>query len=131
MTCTRDLRSGKLLASSAARASFGVQRPASEEVLTMEEPQARFERDDEAELPRLVVTGEIDLGVAGTFASELKQLVGDAHSPAVVDLTGVTFFNSTGISVLSDAVAEARRRRVELVVRPSSHVRRTLEITGL
>jgi len=93
--------------------------------------QAHFERSDESGMPQLIVTGEIDLGVAGTFASELKQLVGDAHSPAVVDLTGVKFFNSTGISVLSDAMAEARRRGVELVVRPSSHVRRTLEITGL
>jgi anti-anti-sigma factor len=93
--------------------------------------QASFRRDDEPTAPRLVVTGEIDLAVAGEFASAVKQLLGDAHSPALLDLAGVTFFNSTGIGVLTDAAAEARLRGVELVVQPSPHVRRTLEITGL
>jgi len=95
------------------------------------EEQVKFAREDESGVPRLVVTGEIDLGVAECFASALERVIGDAHSPAIIDLTGVTFFNSTGIRVLSDAAADARRRDVELIVRPSSQVRRTLEVTGL
>jgi anti-sigma B factor antagonist len=78
-----------------------------------------------------VVAGEIDLGVAGEFASALKDLLAAADSPTVLDLTGVSFFNSTGIGVLCDAAAEARQRGIQLVVEPSAHVRRTLEITGL
>jgi anti-sigma B factor antagonist len=93
--------------------------------------QATFQRADEPDAPRLLVVGEIDLSVAGRFASAVHDLLTDASSPAFLDLTGVTFFNSTGIGVLCDAAETARRRGVELVVEPSDHVRRTLEITGL
>jgi anti-sigma B factor antagonist len=93
--------------------------------------QATFRRIDEPDTPRLIVEGEIDLGVAGEFASALKDLLAAANSPAVLDLTAVSFFNSTGIGVLCDAAAEARRRDITLIVEPSAHVRRTLEITGL
>lgn len=93
--------------------------------------QATFLRADEPGTPRLLVTGEIDLGVAGSFASAVNDLLASANSPAVIDLTGVTFFNSTGIGVLCDAAETARREGVTLVVRPSDYVRRTLEITGL
>jgi anti-sigma B factor antagonist len=93
--------------------------------------QAMFCRVDGPDAARLHVSGEIDLAVAGSFASAVKALV-DAGTPTVtVDLRGVTFFNSTGIGVLCDAAESARRRQVALIVEPSDHVRRTLEITGL
>lgn len=93
--------------------------------------QATFRRVDEPCGARLLVVGEIDLGVAGRFASAVNDLLDDAGGPATIDLTGVTFFNSTGIGVLCDAAEGARRRGVALMVVPSDHVRRTLEITGL
>jgi anti-sigma B factor antagonist len=93
--------------------------------------QATFRRVDGPGGARLVVAGEIDLGVAGRFASAVTQLLDDANPPVTIDLTGVTFFNSTGIGVLCDAAEGARRRGVALTVEPSDHVRRTLEITGL
>lgn len=93
--------------------------------------QASFERDDADGVPRLVVVGEIDLGVAGSFTSATKDLLAGSPPAATIDLTGVSFFNSTGIGVLCDAAADARLRGTALVVRPSAHVRRTLEITGL
>jgi anti-sigma B factor antagonist len=93
--------------------------------------QATFCRADEPDTRRLVVSGEIDLAVAGTFASAVKDLLGTAARGAVIDLTGVTFFNSTGIGVLCDAAELAKRTGVPLIVEPSDHVRRTLEITGL
>jgi anti-sigma B factor antagonist len=92
--------------------------------------QATFDRADEPGGSRLLVAGEIDLGVAGRFAAAVKELL-DTSSPVVIDLTGVTFFNSTGIGVLCDAAESARRRGLTLVVEPSDYVRRTLEITGL
>ena len=93
--------------------------------------QATFRRADQPDRPRLLVTGEIDLAVAGRFAAAVNELLAAAASPAVLDLTGVTFFNSTGIGVLCDAAADAGRAGVALEVRPSDSVRRTLEITGL
>jgi anti-sigma B factor antagonist len=93
--------------------------------------QATFCRADAPDAARLHVTGEIDLAVAGSFASAVKALV-DTDTPTVtIDMRGVTFFNSTGIGVLCDAAESARRRKVTLIVEPSDHVRRTLEITGL
>ena len=93
--------------------------------------QATFCRDDGPDACRLVVTGEIDLGVAGTFAAAIGDLLASGPAAAVIDLRGVSFFNSTGIGVLCDAADRARRNGVALAVAPSDHVRRTLEITGL
>jgi len=93
--------------------------------------QATFCRADAPDGPRLLVAGEIDLAVAGSFASAVNELITSATSAATIDLTAVGFFNSTGIGVLCDAAEQARQRGVALVVEPSDHVRRTLEITGL
>jgi anti-sigma B factor antagonist len=91
---------------------------------------AMFDRDDGSP-PRLVVTGEIDLDVADAFRDELQAVIDAAHSPAYVDLSGVTFFNSTGIGVLVALQQEANRRDVQLVIDPSPSVTRVLELTGL
>ena len=93
--------------------------------------QATFCRVDEPDGPCLRVAGEVDLAVAGEFASAVNDLLDASDHAAVVDLTGVTFFNSTGIGVLVDAATGAKRRGIALTVRPSDYVRRTLEITGL
>ena len=71
--------------------------------------QATFARADEPGRSVLLVTGEIDLGVAGRFASAVKDLLEHASAPATIDLTGVTFFNSTGICVFCDEADTARR----------------------
>jgi anti-anti-sigma factor len=46
--------------------------------------------------PLLAVTGEIDQGNAGSFAEALDRTSG----PVVVDLTGVEYLDSAGLSVL-------------------------------
>jgi len=88
-------------------------------------------RRDRACRPVLVVTGEVDLAVVPAFRSALHQLIADAHSPAYVDLTGVTFFDSSGIKTLLDAQVRADDAHVRLVISPSRPVLRTLEIVGL
>jgi anti-sigma B factor antagonist len=95
------------------------------------EELATFCRVDAPDVARLHVSGEIDLAVAGTFAAAVKALVDTGTPTVTIDLRRVTFFNSTGIGVLCDAADSARRRQVVLIVEPSEHVRRTLEITGL
>ncbi|MGH9032544.1 MAG: STAS domain-containing protein [Acidimicrobiia bacterium] len=93
---------------------------------------AAFERGQRAGESILVVHGEIDLAAADDFRDELRTLIGEANSPALVDLSGVTFMDSSGV----DALASARRRAddadVELIlVEPSSPVRMVLEVAGL
>jgi anti-anti-sigma factor len=83
---------------------------------------------------RMVVAGEIDAHTAGDLAAALEPFT-DAPtggSDVSLDLSGVTFMDSSGIRVLIDA-----HRRVEaagdrlVVANPSRAVRRLLEISGL
>src|SRR3954469_3354476 len=97
----------------------------------MEDGLASFRRDDRPDAVRLVAEGEIDLADSYAFHDALYKLIDDANSPAVIDLSRVSFFNSTGISVLIEAQQAAAHERVELTVEPSLAVRRVLEITGL
>ena len=93
---------------------------------------AGFERGNRAGEPILVVRGEIDLATAGDLRDELRKLIADADSPALVDLSGVTFIDSSGVDVLAGARRNADDAGVELIlVEPSSQVRMVLELTGL
>jgi anti-sigma B factor antagonist len=97
----------------------------------MGEP-AEFSRADQAGEPTLVVVGEIDLASAVPFGQRLAELIRDARSPAVVDLSGVTFFDSSGINVLVRAGVSAEAAGVDLILQaPSRQVRTVLTLTGL
>ena len=93
---------------------------------------AGFERCHRAGGSILVASGEIDLATADEFRDELRKLVADADSPALVDLSGVTFIDSSGIDVLAGVRRNAGDAGVELIlVEPSPQVRMVLELTGL
>lgn len=68
----------------------------------------------------ITAEGEIDLSNTGAFASALA----DVEGPLVVDLTGVTYVDSAGMSVL---FAEAER--LEIIVTPL--LGPLLEISGI
>ncbi|MCU1400040.1 MAG: anti-sigma-factor antagonist [Acidimicrobiales bacterium] len=74
----------------------------------------------------LVATGEIDMSSGPSFAAALRRLM-TTQDEAVVDLSGVTFMDSTGLNVLCAAAA---RDRVRLRGVPR-HVRRIIAITSL
>jgi anti-sigma B factor antagonist len=100
--------------------------------VTTAENGATFERGDRAGERTLLVSGEIDLATAPQFRLELEALGLEAHSPAVVDLAGVTFLDSSGISALLAARQELAGTDVTLVLAgPSPQVRRVLEMTGV
>jgi len=92
---------------------------------------AQIERRDHACRPVLCLHGEIDLVVREPLRSALRQLVLDAHSPAYVDMSDVTFFDSTGVHALVDAQQLAAEHGVDLVVTPSRPVSVTLDLLGL
>lgn len=76
----------------------------------------------------LTVRGEIDMDNAGELVDAIKGIAGTA----VVDLSGVTFVDSTGLQGLLRAQKAARQRGDDLILRhPSKAVRRLLELTGL
>ena len=63
---------------------------------------------------------------------ELETLIAEAHSPAVVDLSAVTFIDASGLSELVAAKRKVAHTDVEIVlVDPSAPCRRILEVTGL
>jgi anti-sigma B factor antagonist len=90
-----------------------------------------FRRHDRPHVPHLIVDGDVDDRLVEDLADAMFKTIIDAHGPAVLDLTGVTYFGSNGIGVLITAAALAHDHDVELVIEPSRIVRRVLEITGL
>jgi anti-sigma B factor antagonist len=79
----------------------------------------------------LSVSGDIDLGNSGEFAAALLDAVTGHQHLVVIDLSGVTFFGVSGLSVLIDVndLAHATGRTFVLDA-CSPSVRRVLDLTG-
>jgi anti-sigma B factor antagonist len=79
----------------------------------------------------LVVTGEVDLA----YAAELREAGEAALTPLAgtvrVDLSGVTFMDSTGLAALVAIRNKAGSSHVLILEKPVRSVRRILEVTGL
>jgi anti-sigma B factor antagonist len=77
----------------------------------------------------VALTGELDMATAKGLTDWLVCIAG---SPVIVDLSGLTFMDSSGIS----ALVMARNRMVEdgnelILTRPHPIVSKTLNIVGL
>jgi anti-anti-sigma factor len=78
----------------------------------------------------VVVHGEIDLGVAETFEVKASAAVmGSAVGNFLVDLSGVTFIDTTGVRALI-RVLELRAGE-RMIVQPSRQVFMLLRLCGL
>jgi len=77
--------------------------------------------------------GELDMSTAPKLREELARLAsGDAGSQVVVDLSGLGFVDSTGLSVLINGMKELREQGGDMALRaPTPSTLRVLEITGL
>lgn len=77
------------------------------------------------------VAGELDIASSPALREELAELArGD--TPVVLNLEGLTFMDSTGLSVIIAALKRLHERGLELVLcSPQPNVRRTMEICGL
>ena len=78
----------------------------------------------------VVASGEIDLCTSPALRQSLAE-AGRSSERIIVDLSRVTFLDSTGIGVLVNAVREQRRRGLGTLcmVGPTGSVRRVLDIT--
>ena len=81
----------------------------------------------------LSLAGELDPGTAPVLQERIAELAGDpAVTSVVVDLSQISFLDSSGVRVLVAGGEALRRRSAELVLRgPTANVRRILEVTGL
>jgi anti-sigma B factor antagonist len=77
-------------------------------------------------------SGEIDAFTAPQLGRRLLALTEEGKTAVVVDLSKVTFLDSTAIGVLLNALRQLGTRDGRLVlVCPSDRVRRPFQVTGL
>ena len=81
--------------------------------------------------PRIVVRGEVDIATAGELAACMEQAL-ELGPPVLVDLSQVTFLDSTGLSVIVRALEryDYAEGSIQLIDPPPT-VQRTLEITNI
>lgn len=78
------------------------------------------------------VRGEVDVYTAPQLRERLYGVVGDGATRVVLDLSAMTFIDSTGLGVVVGALKRLRESGGDLLLRsPSRSTRKVLEITGL
>jgi anti-sigma B factor antagonist len=97
------------------------------------EPQ--FELSEEAVDERthvIVVSGEIHVSTAPEFSRRLNDAIADGKLGVVLDLSGVEFIDSTGLSVLLNGLRRVTRSQGRMaLVCANPTVLRLFEITKL
>ena len=87
---------------------------------------------DERGVPVVAVRGEVDVATAPDLHAQLLGLAGRGTTLAVVDLTDVTFVDSTALGVLVSAAKEFRSGGGDLrLVVTEPHLAKVFTITGL
>ena len=77
----------------------------------------------------LAIAGEIDIATAPELANALNDF---AHESVTVDLSAVTFMDSSGLATLSDAHRRITRAGGQFAIDGAQpQVQRIFEITGL
>jgi anti-anti-sigma factor len=78
------------------------------------------------------IEGEVEFATAPRLRSTLLELAQHGASPVIVDLAGVSFLDSAGISLLVQAKKRFSATGSDLVLRtPTASVFRVLEISGV
>jgi anti-anti-sigma factor len=86
--------------------------------------------EGEARIFRL--NGDLDMATAPMLDDRLHRAMEGGDTRFVVDVAGVTFMDSTGISVLLHSLKDVQRLGGGLVLRsPTARTLRVLEIIGL
>lgn len=79
----------------------------------------------------VMVSGDIDMVTAPDFEKALINTLRERPETLVVDLTGVAFLGSAGLTALVAARQEAGQATVMRVVAKSNATARPLQLTGL
>jgi anti-anti-sigma factor len=80
----------------------------------------------------IALAGELDLATADEVEQELLRVEASDAASIVLDLSGLTFMDSTGVRLLvsADARSRADERRLSLRRGPAS-VQRVMELSGV
>jgi anti-anti-sigma factor len=92
-----------------------------------------FDIESRTEGDRAIVTvrGDFDLQVAERVVDELTKIEASAPALLVIDLSRLSFMDSSGMGVIAAAQARAVEANRDLaVVRPPYSVRRAFELSG-
>jgi anti-sigma B factor antagonist len=93
---------------------------------------ADVESKREGDSVTVAVAGEIDLSTADQLDDAIREAERTETNRIVVDLSGLSFVDSTGLGVLLEAIKRNRRDGNRLSFVPSKHeaVTRLLALTG-
>ena len=80
--------------------------------------------------PVIALSGEIDMATAEGITSMLEPLV-EAGGPVVIDLSNVTFMDSTGLHALLEAAKALSERGCIILHGANGAVAKVIEITRL
>ena len=91
-----------------------------------------FEAEVDAGVVRIALSGDLDVSTAPSVEERLVELEDGGAERVILDMRGLDFIDSTGLSLLINADRRARRagRRVT-IVSGTGAPRRILETTGL
>lgn len=94
-------------------------------------PPFQIDVHESADSVRIAVSGELDLSVADRVRDALASVRGQGGGRRVVlDLSAVSFIDSTGLQLLLIATTESRSDGNLLSIVPSEAVSRLVELTG-
>ena len=77
------------------------------------------------------LAGELDLYNAHAVRQELERQTSREPQRLVIDLSRLTFIDSTGLGVLIEARSRMKNRSAFVLAAPGLEARRALEISGL
>jgi anti-sigma B factor antagonist len=90
-----------------------------------------IEMVEEGSVLRLRCGGELDIAAAPLVEEALNAVLERAVREILLDWSGITFMDSTGIRLLLKTLALCRNKNVDLTWALSDAVRRTLDRVGI
>lgn len=97
-------------------------------------PHSQFafsHRPLDADTTVIAVEGDLDLDAAPKLKWELTELAEQGHRKLIVDVSGVTFMDSTGLGVLVGVRRRLHGEGVVAIACPSAAIVNLFEVTGL
>ncbi|GAA0363615.1 STAS domain-containing protein [Actinoallomurus spadix] len=80
----------------------------------------------------IAVRGELDIATTAALRDRILTLLKDMTTPLIIDLSGVSFCDASGLRLLVGTQRRARLHGVTVALAaPRPHVRKLLRITGL
>jgi anti-anti-sigma factor len=80
----------------------------------------------------LAVYGELDIATTASLRDRIADLLENATTPIIIDLSGVTFCDASGLAVLVDARRRAEPRGITVALAaPRRNVSKLLRVSGL